>query len=320
MAEVGGAAARSLAGVEAVLARVVEILVAALVVVEIAVLSAGVVARYVLGSPLLWSDELALLLFSWLAMLGAVVALRRGEHMRLSFVFDRFPLAWQRRVDGLVTAAMIAFLLVILPSAIRYTQIQQLEVTTALRVPVAFRVAAVAVSFLLMALNLIVRLTARNGWRDILAYAVLLVLCAGAGWEAWPLLNEIGDYSLILFFVVLVLALVLLGMPIAFAFGISTVSYLLLMTHVPLTILTNRLDGGISDLILLSIPLFIFLGSAIEATGLALALIDCMVALLGHLRGGLHYVLLCGMYLVSGISGSKTADMARTNETAFWYA
>ena len=299
-----------LAGVDAALARLVEALVATLVVVEIAVLSAGVVARYALGKPLLWSDELALLLFAWLAMLGAVVALRRGEHMRLSFLVDRFPLIWQRRVDGLVTSAMIAFLLGVLPSAIRYANIQLLEITTALRVPVAFRVAAVAVSFLLMALTLIVRLTSRNDWRDILAFAALLTLSAVAGWAARPLLDAIGDYSLILFFIVLVLSLVLVGMPIAFAFGISTVSYLVLMTHVPLTILSNRLDGGISDLILLSIPMFIFLGSAIEATGLALALIDCMVALLGHLRGGLHYVLLSGMYLVSGISGSKTADMA----------
>jgi tripartite ATP-independent transporter DctM subunit len=56
--------------------------------------------------------------------------------------------------------------------------------------------------------------------------------------------------------------------------------------------------------------MFIFLGALIEKTGLARALIEFMVALLGHIRGGLSYVLICGMYLVSGISGSKAADMA----------
>ena len=299
-----------LAKLDAAAGRIVEQLAAALVVVEVAVLAAGVIARYVLCAPLLWSDELALLLFPWLAMLGAVAALRRGEHMRLSFLFDRISAAWQRRVEGLVALAMIIFLLAMFPSAVHYVRIEQLEITTALRIPVSFRVGAVAVSFFLMTLHLVVQLMTRHDRREILVFATVLGLGAGAAWAVQPRLDALGDYSLILFFVVLVLGLVLFGMPIAFAFGISTMSYLLLMTRTPLMIVVNRLDGGISDLILLSIPLFIFLGSAIEATGLARALIDCMVALLGHLRGGLHYVLLCGMYLVSGISGSKTADMA----------
>ena len=55
-----------------------------LLVAEIVILFAGVVARYVLRSPLVWSDELASILFLWLAMLGAVVAFRRGEHMRMT--------------------------------------------------------------------------------------------------------------------------------------------------------------------------------------------------------------------------------------------
>ena len=47
------------------------------------------VARYVFHRPLVWSDELASILFLWLAMLGAVVALRRSEHMRLTAAGQR---------------------------------------------------------------------------------------------------------------------------------------------------------------------------------------------------------------------------------------
>jgi TRAP-type C4-dicarboxylate transport system permease small subunit len=39
--------------------------------------------------PLVWSDELASILFLWLSMLGAVVALRRGEHMRMTGLVTR---------------------------------------------------------------------------------------------------------------------------------------------------------------------------------------------------------------------------------------
>ena len=58
-------------------------------VVEIVILSAGVFTRYVLGNPLVWSDELATFVFLWLAMLGSVVAYRRGEHISLSVLVRR---------------------------------------------------------------------------------------------------------------------------------------------------------------------------------------------------------------------------------------
>jgi TRAP-type C4-dicarboxylate transport system permease large subunit len=55
---------------------------------------------------------------------------------------------------------------------------------------------------------------------------------------------------------------------------------------------------------------FILLGHLVEMTGMAKAMVDFLASLLGHVRGGLNYVLLGAMLLVSGISGAKTADMA----------
>ena len=78
----GGVIAR----VENVLRHAVELPTAALVLVEICVLLAGVISRFVFHHPFVWSDELASILFLWLAMLGAVVALQRTQHMRLTAV------------------------------------------------------------------------------------------------------------------------------------------------------------------------------------------------------------------------------------------
>ena len=64
-------------------------------------------------------------------------------------------------------------------------------------------------------------------------------------------------------------------------------------------------------------PLFVFLGLLIEMTGMARAMVAFLASLLGHVRGGLHYVLLGAMYLVSGISGSKAADMAAVAPVLF---
>src|SRR5260370_37664117 len=72
------------ASIELFLGMLVEIPAAILVVAEIVILFAGVVARYGLRQPLIWSDELASILFLWLAMLGAAVAFRRSEHLRMT--------------------------------------------------------------------------------------------------------------------------------------------------------------------------------------------------------------------------------------------
>ena len=71
---------------QAGLARVLSVPVALLVAAEIGVLLAGVIARYVFHSPLIWSDELASILFLWLVMLGLAVAFERGDHMRMTAV------------------------------------------------------------------------------------------------------------------------------------------------------------------------------------------------------------------------------------------
>ena len=126
-----------------------------------------------------------------------------------------------------------------------------------------------------------------------------------------------GNWNLLVFFVALVAGAVLLGVPIAFAFGLATAAFLLTVTTTPLAIVVGRLDEGMSTLILLAVPLFVLLGQLVEMTGMAAAMVGFLAALVGHWRGGLSYVLLGGMLLVSGISGSKAADMAAVAPVLF---
>ncbi len=121
----------------------------------------------------------------------------------------------------------------------------------------------------------------------------------------------------LVFFVLLLGAGVLIGVPIAFAFGLATVAYLLCTTHTPLQVLPGRMDEGMSSLILLAVPLFVLLGALVEMTDMAKAMVAFLASLIGHVRGGLQYVLLGAMLLVSGISGSKTADMAAVAPVLF---
>ena len=75
---------RAVAILDQVLGFLTEVPAAILVLSEILVLFGGVVSRYVIHRPLTWSDELASVMFLWLAMLGAVIAFRRFSHMRMT--------------------------------------------------------------------------------------------------------------------------------------------------------------------------------------------------------------------------------------------
>jgi tripartite ATP-independent transporter DctM subunit len=302
--------------IDRILSWITEIPAAALVVAEIVVLFAGVVFRYGLNKPLTWSDELASALFLWLAMLGSVIALRRGEHMRLTTFVGLLSPARRQWVETVSALIVAVFVLLIVAPAHEYFSDQLAIITPALEIQDAWRASAIGVGAVLMMIICITKLV-EHSIRDVATALAVIAIVAAALWFLRPVFMGLGNVNLLIFFVGMIGLCVMMGVPIAFAFGIATVAYISLATKAPMTIVVSRMDEGMSHLILLAVPLFVFLGALIEMTGLARAMIDFLASLLGHVRGGLQYVLLCAMYLVSGISGSKAADMAAVAPALF---
>jgi tripartite ATP-independent transporter DctM subunit len=302
--------------IETILRNAVELPTALLVLVEIFVLLAGVVSRFVFHHPFVWSDELASILFLWLAMLGAVVALQRMQHMRLTAVVSRLRPVLQPYAEVLSVAAPALFLAILLPYAWDYAAEEFYIETPALGLPNIVRAAAIPAGAAFMLMTCALRLV-RFRLQPLLAVIAVLALIAGALFFLAPVLKAVGNWNLVFFFVLLLAAGVLLGVPIGFAFGTATVAFLMCVTKVPLTVVVSRMDEGMSGLVLLAVPLFVFLGLLIDMTGMARAMVAFLAGLLGHVRGGLYYVLLGAMYLVSGISGSKAADMAAVAPVLF---
>ena len=143
---------------EAAVGSTVEVVAALLVVAEIAILFAGVMSRYVFHQPLLWSDELASILFLWLAMLGAVVALRRGEHMRMTAIVGMVSPPVRAFLDVLAIAAALVFLILIVYPAYEFAHDEMVITTPALQITNAWRAAALPVGSALMLLIAVMRL------------------------------------------------------------------------------------------------------------------------------------------------------------------
>ncbi|GAC1339974.1 MAG: TRAP transporter large permease subunit [Acetobacteraceae bacterium] len=297
------------AGLDQAFGAALERAAAALLAVEMAILLTGVIARYCFQHPLIWSDELASVLFIWLSMLGAVLALRQGEHMAMTALISRASGKVRRAVHLLGLCAMLGFLLAVAGPAMEYVQDESMATIMSLDISQGWRAAAMPVAIGLMIVTLLLRLAGYPRGQVLLAGAAVAALF-GVMLALGPVFLGLGRLNLVVFFLGAVSIGVFAGVPIAFSFGLATLGYLALSTHVPLSVLVARMDTGMSHSVLLSVPLFVFLGLLIEMTGMAAALVGFLADAFGHVRGGLSYVLIAAMYLVSGISGSKAADMA----------
>ena len=295
---------------EKIVATIVEWVAACLVLACIGILFSGVVGRYIFNSPLVWSDELASILFLWLAMIGSVIALKRGEHMRMTAFISKLSDQKKMYLETLGILACFFYLAIIIRPAYHFALDELIVTTPSLEISNLWRAAALPSGIILMMFFCLFRV-AKIATLKVAIYSALLLLGIFAAlYFCSPTFAGLGKYNLLIFFVGVVGFSILVGVPIAFAFGLGTVAYLGLSTHMPLSVVIGRMDEAMSHMVLLAVPLFVFLGLLMEMTGMARAMIAFLASLLGHVRGGLSYVLVGAMYLVSGISGSKAADMA----------
>ncbi|MDB5039596.1 MAG: transporter permease, partial [Candidatus Eremiobacteraeota bacterium] len=209
------------AAIDGLIGRIIEPIAAILVLVEVLILASGVFTRYVLKQPLVWTDELATFLFLWLAMLGAVVAYRRGEHIRLSVVVRKAPpriAAILETVSSVVTAI---FVIELMPATFKFFNQEIIDLTPAMSIPRSYEVSAIIVSLALILVLALLRLS--EGDPKVVATVVVAAVVISAGiWFGRGAFAGLGNFNLVLFFVVLVGACVTIGIPIAFAFGVGT--------------------------------------------------------------------------------------------------
>ncbi|UHD46704.1 TRAP transporter large permease [Aureimonas altamirensis] len=103
--------------------------------------------------------------------------------------------------------------------------------------------------------------------------------------------------------------LMLIGTPIAFCLGMSSLATVAYMGLPPLVVF-QRLNSGMSVFSMLAIPFFIYAGDLMVRGGIAGRIVAFAAALVGHLRGGLGQVNILTSTLFGGISGSAVAEAA----------
>lgn len=106
------------------------------------------------------------------------------------------------------------------------------------------------------------------------------------------------------------LLFLVLGAPVAYALGLSTFSYFLLVQPDIMHVLPQRLFSGMESYALIALPLFILMGQVMNEGGITKRLIQFCLMFVGRFRGGLGLVNVGSSMLFGGISGSSTSDTA----------
>jgi tripartite ATP-independent transporter DctM subunit len=277
---------------------------------ELGVVFFNVLSRSFFDFPLLWSDEAAKLALSTLAFLGGAFAYRRGEHAFVRALIAFLPLRWQRVCLALSDFLVLAVAITAGWSALPLLVARWQELTPILQMHASWLAVPLVVGMAVLAVTAIERLLA--GHRPTMLAvggAFSALVCALAltrdAWRPWFEGDAALGLALVLFF-----CTVVIGLPVGFALLLGTLGYLSASGSVPMVALAQNMVDGTGNFVLVALPFFIFAGLIMETGGISLRLVRFVHALVGHFRGGLLQVMVVSMYIVSGLSGSKTADVA----------
>ncbi|MGT2463254.1 TRAP transporter large permease [Sinomonas atrocyanea] len=293
---------------------VFEAIVAAAIVVEFFVVLFNVLYRLVTGNSVTWTQEVSEFALYIAAFVGGAIAYARGAHMSIQILADKLPdrsRKYQRAfVDAVVLGISAGMLAVFVPVLLQRSG----ESTPILNVPQSYVSLPFAVGLAMTAWFALVKLV--RGPRRAALGGLVLAAAAGAGvlGRQQATLAMSSDTLLVVVLVFLFVVL-FLGVPVAFVLMLGSGVYILWGGLSDLSAVPVGMQSGANSFLLLAIPFFILVGALMSRAGLTAPLAKLVDAVLGRIRGGALMAVVVTMYVFSGISGSKVADVAAVGTT-----
>jgi tripartite ATP-independent transporter DctM subunit len=287
--------------------RWIEYLSGAVLAVDVMVVFASVVYRYLLHDPVDWAEEVARALMIVLVFFGAATVLARSQHVGVDLFRQMLPGRWQPaliQVAHWVIAGVCASLFVssVLLLVDTYGQ------TTSLGLPQWLYIYPVVIGSFFM--TLFGAAHAMNGPRRIVIGTFVTCVAATAlvyGWNSFAPSHAVPSGLLLAvgFFGALAL-----GVPIGFVLAFAALLYFLSDPSLPMLVYSQQVVAGSDHFVLLAIPFFVLAGLLMECNGMSSRLIELLLRIFGRVRGGLGLITITATAFFSGVSGSKLADIA----------
>ena len=287
-----------------------ESVIVAALLGELVLVLANVAARVYFQHSFLWTDEIARLALSILAFIGGAVAYRRRDHAFVRVILSRLPSRGERGCLALADVVVLFVAGLTGFASIEFLGSSWDELTPIFQMPAALIALPLPIGMALLMLYAAVNLKRDHGTMALgvgAAFAATITIAALTR-DIWlPLL---GDDAAIIAALSLFFIAILAGVPVGFVLLLSTATYLWGTGTASLVVLPQTMVNGTGNFILLAVPFFILAGLVMERGGISIRLVRFIYALVGHMKGGLLQVTVASMYVVSGLSGSKPADVA----------
>ena len=290
--------------------RLAETLVVVALFLELALVLANVAARGFFQQSFLWSDEAARLALSIMAFVGGAVAYRRQEHAHVRLILGWLPARGERICLALADVIVLFTTGLTGIVSTEFIASNWSERTPILQLPASLIAIPLPLGMALIAIYAADRLWRTHGKTALPTLATFVLAAGAAAATCGQWLPVFGDDGPIIAALVLFVVAILAGVPVGFVLLLATSVYLWSSDDASLMVLPQNMVNGTGNYILLAIPFFILAGLVMERGGVSLRLIKFIHALVGHLRGGLLQVTVVSMYVISGLSGSKPADVA----------
>ncbi|KGQ70646.1 C4-dicarboxylate ABC transporter permease [Chelonobacter oris] len=289
-----------------------------LFLVIFAILLAQIVARQIFDSPLIWSEELARLLFIYVAMLGISMATRSQQHVYIDFVTNFMPPSLRKAVNSFVQLIIFACIFLFFHLGLNIFLDANFEMVS-LGISEKWLYGALPLVSVLVFFRFLQAQV--ENYRNNLSYlpamfflVVTIVLLAVLFtnpdlYKALRITNYIKLGNNAVYITLLVwLVIMFLGTPVGWSLFIATILYFAMTRWNIVNSASSKLVDSLNSFPLLSVPFFILTGILMNTGGITERIFDFAKALLGHYRGGMGHVNIGASLIFSGMSGSALAD------------
>lgn len=289
-----------------------------------AILILQIMARQIFNSPLMWSEELARLIFVYVALLGVSMAIRSQQHVYIDFLTNLMPETVKKLANTFVQLLIFISILLFLYLGYGVWQdasfpMEALKVTFNADITQQWLYAGLPLIACLMLFRFF-QAQAENWQKNstylplaffvICTVIVLAILYFQPEWFKALHISNYVKFGKNAVYIALAawLVIMFLGTPVGWSLFIAALLYFS-MTRWTITYSASvKLVDSLDSFPLLSVPFFILTGILMNTGGITDRIFHFAKTLLGHHTGGMGHVNIGASLIFSGMSGSALAD------------
>ncbi|MCU9997955.1 TRAP transporter large permease subunit [[Pasteurella] aerogenes] len=289
-----------------------------LLLIIFAILVAQIVARQIFDSPIIWSEELARLLFIYAGLFGISMAIRSQQHVYIDFITNLMSERIRRAANSFVQTLIFISVVLFVHLGFKTWADASFEMVS-LGISEKWLYAGLPFISILMFYRFLQVQTENYNNKFTYLPAIFYVISAVIIFTIlffqpdWFKVLRISNYMKLgssAVYVVLAVWLIImfLGTPVGWSLFIATLLYFAMTRWNVVNSASNKLVDSLNSFPLLSVPFFILTGILMNTGGITTKIFTFAKALLGHYTGGMGHVNIGASLIFSGMSGSALAD------------